>query len=266
MNRFTKLLIAALVAAGFAGVTASPAGAVGETIGACLHEQLEITEIAVAKASGEPLDEKLAEAVSKHPEWETEAADIAAANDNDPAKIEKEAEDRYEDCLEAPNPLLPETNEIIWGGFGFFVVFGFLAWKGYPAIKKAMDDRAAKIQADIDSAERQKDEAATILSDYQRQLADARNESGRIIEEARQQADSLRRDLQAKAEADAAEIRTRAQADVDNMVAQAKADLQAQVGELSIQLAEKVVERNLDRDTNMALIDSYIRELESQGS
>jgi F0F1-type ATP synthase membrane subunit b/b' len=36
------------------------------------------------------------------------------------------------------------------------------------------------------------------------------------------------------------------------------ADLRAQVADLSIGLAEKVVERNLDRDTQRALIDSYI--------
>jgi F0F1-type ATP synthase membrane subunit b/b' len=36
------------------------------------------------------------------------------------------------------------------------------------------------------------------------------------------------------------------------------------VAELAIQLAEKVVERNLDRDTNTALIDSFIRQVGAQ--
>ena len=36
------------------------------------------------------------------------------------------------------------------------------------------------------------------------------------------------------------------------------ADLRAQVSDLSIELAEKVVERNLDRDTQVALIENYI--------
>jgi F0F1-type ATP synthase membrane subunit b/b' len=42
------------------------------------------------------------------------------------------------------------------------------------------------------------------------------------------------------------------------------ADLHAKVAELAIELAEKVVERNLDRDTNLALIESYINEVSSQ--
>ena len=42
------------------------------------------------------------------------------------------------------------------------------------------------------------------------------------------------------------------------------ADLQAQVADLSIELAEKIVERNLDRDTQIALIESYINQVGSR--
>ena len=55
------------------------------------------------------------------------------------------------------------------------ILFAGLAWKGYPAIKKAMDDRTEKIRGDLDSAERAKTESETVLADYQRQLTDARD-------------------------------------------------------------------------------------------
>ena len=38
---------------------------------------------------------------------------------------------------------------------------------------------------------------------------------------------------------------------------------QSQVAELSIELAEKVVERNLDRDTQIRLIENYINQVGS---
>lgn len=171
-----------------------------------------------------------------------------------------------EDCQEAPNPILPETNEIIWGGISFLLLFVVLAKFAFPAVKKAMDERTERIRQSIDDAERQKAEAQQVLDEYQRQLADAKAESGRIIEEARQSADAMRRELAARAESDAAEIRQRAQADVDTMVTQARADLEAKVADLSIVLAERVVERSLDRDTNLQLIEGYIRELEAQGA
>ncbi|MDQ6910663.1 MAG: F0F1 ATP synthase subunit B [Actinomycetota bacterium] len=165
-----------------------------------------------------------------------------------------------EECLKAPNPILPAANELIWGSLTFLVLFVLLAKKGYPAIKKGLDARADKIRGSLDEAERTKQEAMTILEDYKAQLADAKNEAARIIDEARQAADKLRQDLKRQAEAEVADIKARAQDDIAAQVERAKSDLQERVSTLSIELAEKVVEKNLDRDTNLALVESFIRQ------
>ena len=162
------------------------------------------------------------------------------------------------DCQKAPNPLVPETNVLIWGFVGFAIVFGALAWKGLPAMKTAMNARTERIRSDLDAAEAQRTEASAILAEYQTQLADARNESARIIEEARQAADEVKQTLTAKAQADIAELRARATADIESAKAQAIADLRGEVATLAIGAAEQVVERNLDRDTQVALVDAYI--------
>ena len=163
-----------------------------------------------------------------------------------------------DDCQAAPNQLLPEVNELIWGALAFGIVFLFL-WKvGMPTIKKGMNARSERIQSDLDTAEAQRTEAAAILDEYKAQLADARQESARIIEEARQAADSVRSDLQARAEADIAEMRSRATADIESAKAQAIADLRGEVTALAIGAAEQVVGRNLDQETNAALVEAYI--------
>jgi len=167
-----------------------------------------------------------------------------------------------DDCQEAPSLIMPATNELIFGALSFFVVFGLLAKFAYPAIKNMMEARTNRIRESIDDADRAKNEAQSILDEYQRQLADARNESNRIIEEARQTADQLRRDLVARAEQEALELRQRTQEDIGAAQQRAMADLQAQIRDLTIELAEKIVQRQLDRDTNRALIDNYIAELE----
>ena len=178
--------------------------------------------------------------------------------------IEKlEAGGEPNDCQEAPSPILPELSEIVWGAISFLTLFFLLSRFAYPAIKKSMQDRSDRIRNQLDEAERTRTQAQTMLEDYQRQLADARNESNRIIEEARQQADQLRRDLMQRAEAEAAELRQRTQADIATAQERATADLRQQVATLAIDLAERVVERNLDRDTNMALIESYINQVEA---
>ncbi len=166
-------------------------------------------------------------------------------------------------CLKSPNPILPATSELVWGALAFIVLFGVMAKFAYPGIKKGMDARAAKIKSSLDEAESTRSEAQQILDDYRRQLADAKSEGARIIEEARQAADKLRQDLKRQAEAEVADVKARAQEDINAQVERAKADLQSRVATLSVDLAEKVVERSLDRQTNLALIENFIRQTEA---
>jgi F-type H+-transporting ATPase subunit b len=156
------------------------------------------------------------------------------------------------------NPILPSAPELVWGILSFAIVF-LLMWKfAFPSVKKGMDARTEKIRESLSTAEQAKTDAQTVLDEYQRQLADARGESNRIIEEARQTAEALRRDLTARAEADAAEIRNRATADIEAAKNRAMEELRSQLTELTIELAERVVRRNIDRESNARLIDEYI--------
>ena len=166
-----------------------------------------------------------------------------------------------DDCQEAPSPILPATNELIWGGITFLVLLVAMAKFGLPAVRNMMEERTERIRKDLDEAENAKTEADRIREEYSRQLADAKSEAGRIIEEARQAADSVRRDLIQRAEAEAAELRQRNAQQLDAERARIMAELQGQVATLAIELAEKVVESNLDRAANERLIESYIQQV-----
>jgi F-type H+-transporting ATPase subunit b len=165
---------------------------------------------------------------------------------------------RVDDCQEAPSPIVPPTNELIWGGLSFLIVF-LLIWRfGWPAMKKGLEARTERIRSDLEQADSARAEAETVLSDYQQQVAGAKSEAAGIIEEARQTADSMKRDLQAQAEADIAAMRQKAAADIEAAKAQALADLRNEVASIAIGAAERVVERNLDPATNTALVESFI--------
>jgi F-type H+-transporting ATPase subunit b len=167
---------------------------------------------------------------------------------------------------EAPNPIFPDAAELIWGTLAFVILLGLMYKFGLPAITNAMHTREERIRASIDEADRTRTEAAAVLADYQRQLADAKAESARIIEEARQTADALKRDLTAKAEAEAAELRQRNAEQVAAERDRVMAELQGQVATLAIELAEKVVESNLDREANLRLIENYINSVGTGGA
>jgi F-type H+-transporting ATPase subunit b len=171
-----------------------------------------------------------------------------------------------DDCQEAPNPLLPETNEIIWGAIGFIVVFFFIAKYGLPQMRQAMNNRTEKIRGDLQAAEDQRSEADSLLTEYRAQLNDAKSEAGRIIEEARQAADQIKRDQEARLQSELAELRTRAIADIDAAKATAMTDLRSEVAALAIGAAETVVQRNLDSATQTQLVEDYINQVAAQRS
>lgn len=176
--------------------------------------------------------------------------------------IEKlEAGKKVDDCHDAPSPILPETNEIIWGGISFLIVAFALSKFLVPAIQKSMAARTQRIVGDLEAADNSKTEAQKMLAEYQAQLANAKGEANRIIEDARQQAESVRKELIAKAEADSADVRAKATADLNAQADRIKSDLTAHVKTLSLELAERVVGANLNNETNAALVDRYIAEL-----
>jgi F-type H+-transporting ATPase subunit b len=189
------------------------------------------------------------------PKFANEAAEQCYEKLHDGGKID--------DCQKAPSPLKPATNEVIWGTAAFLVLLVAM-WKfGVPAVKNMEKAREDRIRNDLEGAEKARTDAEAEKAQYAAQIADARGEAGRIIEEARQSAETVRRDLITRAETEAAEIRDRAQADISTQQERAMAELRTDVTQLSIDLAERIVEHNLDRDTQQRLVDSFINQVGS---
>ena len=234
--------VAVLLAALWLG--SSPAAAAGETPGACMVEK-----IAALEFDGHQGPEAL------------ESLEAAAANDEDAETKLADFEKKLERCLEAPNPILPEVTEIIWGGIAFVVLLALMQWKLFPAVKRGMDRRAEKIRSDLDAAEQARSEALEVKAGYEAELADARAEAGRIIDAARDDAEQVRSDLLARAEEEASELRRRADSDVESAKRQALSDLQGEVAEIVVGAAENVIGKNLDHDAQMQLIESYINDV-----
>jgi len=203
----------------------------------------------------------------------TESTSSTAASESKPAgeaeedciKLLEEGK-KIDDCQKAPSPILPATNELIWGIISFVVLLGLLYKFAWPALISGMNARTERIRSDLDAADSAKSDAERILEDYRSQLSDARNESARIIEEARQAADSLRRDQEQRLQTELAELRERAAGDIEAAKRQAIADLRGDVAELAIGAAEVIVQRSLDRDTQARLVDNYIEQVASRSN
>jgi F-type H+-transporting ATPase subunit b len=168
-----------------------------------------------------------------------------------------------DDCHKAKSIVVPAVPELLWGSIAFLIVLGVLVKFAFPVLKKTMQDRQDKIREDLEGAESARAEAEREREDYRQKIQESRQEAVGILEAARGDAERVRADIIARAETEANEIKARATDDIRLATERAQADLQASVKDLSIELAEKVVERNLDPETQRALIDSYIAQVGS---
>ena len=159
--------------------------------------------------------------------------------------------------------LLPEAPELIWGLVAFSILMFFMSKWVFPRVNTALDERSAKIQGQLQQAEATRQEAEELKSQYSEQLAEARSEADRIRDEARDDAERIRSERVAAAENEAESIRTAAREEAEAERGRVVADLRSQVATISVDLASKIVQRELDAERHRDLVDRYINELSS---
>jgi F-type H+-transporting ATPase subunit b len=157
--------------------------------------------------------------------------------------------------------LLPETPELIWGAVAFLLLLAIMSKFVFPRVNEMLDDRSAAIQGKMEEADAKLAEAEESKARFEESIGDAQGEATRIIEEAKSTAESLRADIIAKAEEEARGIVERAQTEVAAERDRALQELRTEVGALSVDLASKIVERELDASTHQGLVDEYIQQL-----
>lgn len=157
--------------------------------------------------------------------------------------------------------ILPAVDELIWGAVAFAIVLFILTRFAFPKLREAVEAREKKIQEDLEAAESAKADAQREREEYKKQLAEARSEANRVIEDARGQAEQVRKDVLAKAEKEAEGVVARAQEQIEAERNRTIQELQTTIRDLSIELAEKVVGRQLDGGLHKELVDAYIKEV-----
>ena len=164
----------------------------------------------------------------------------------------------------APNPLLPESYDIIWSAVCFAIIL-FVFWRKFlPSVKKTLDARSEAIEGGIRKAEIAQAEAAAALAQYKDQLAEGRAEAAKIRDQARADGTKILAELKEQAAVEAARITSNAQATIEAERQGALISLRAEVGSLAIDLASGVIGQSLSDDKRAAtLVDQFLEELES---
>ncbi|PDT91777.1 ATP F0F1 synthase subunit B [Bradyrhizobium sp. Y36] len=136
----------------------------------------------------------------------------------------------------------PET----WVAVAFvilMVLFGYLGV--FKSAMTALDHRADRIKAELDDAQRLKQEAAKVLADYKARTASAEREAAEIIANARSEAERIAADAKAKVEDFVARRTKTAESKIALAEAQALADVRAAAAEAAVQAASTILSQSV---------------------
>jgi F-type H+-transporting ATPase subunit b len=147
----------------------------------------------------------------------------------------------------------------------FCIVFAVLATKVWPAISKALDERAGKIREEIEAAEMARQQAKDALEQYQQSLAQARAEAQKMIESTKAQQAALAAELRAKADAELNQMRDRAMRDIETAKRAAVSEIYSMGTSLAVAAAGKILRRNVNSDDTQRLVEESLQQLQTAG-
>lgn len=156
------------------------------------------------------------------------------------------------------NLLAPGFGLIIWTVLAFVVFFLILKKFAWKPILGSLKERENSIADSLATAEKVKAEMAQLKSENEALLAKAREERAQMLKEARETKDRIINEAKEQAKAEASKIMTDAQAAIVAQKMAAITEVKNQVGNLVIDVAEKVLRKELAQKKDQ---EAYIREL-----
>jgi F-type H+-transporting ATPase subunit b len=149
----------------------------------------------------------------------------------------------------------------LWVIGTFVVMILLLAKFAFKPIGEALEKRGNTIKTQLDEAEKSRAEAKKLMEDYQKQLAEARAEAGKIIEEARGLGEKVRKEVVDKANTEASAIVSRSQEEITRQKEKGIQEMKDTVASLSVQIAGRIIEKEVNEATHKQLVESLIRDL-----
>lgn len=143
----------------------------------------------------------------------------------------------------------------------FVLLFLFLRRVAFKPIMKMMSDRQSHIESQIATAEQNRVEAEKLAAEHRASIQAAKKEAADMLENARRSGEKQAADIIAAAEAEAKRVKTEAIADIQREKEIAMADLRDQIGALSVELAGKIVGKELDAKAHKTLFEEAVKEM-----
>jgi F-type H+-transporting ATPase subunit b len=152
----------------------------------------------------------------------------------------------------------PDLGLIFWTTL-IFLLFWFMIGKfAFKPIANALRKREYDIQNALDQAEIAKQEMSKLQADNEKLLQQAREERTKILKEANDVKNEIINEAKTKAKVEADKIVTSAKLEIENQKKAAINEVKNQVGAIALEIAEKVIKKDLSSDANQS---SFVNQL-----
>ena len=126
-------------------------------------------------------------------------------------------------------------------------------------IKQVIADRKAKADREIADAQKLRTEAEAMKAEYEQNLQNARTEANQIVATAQKTATARSEEIVGEARAQAAALKQKAEADIAQERKKAVNEVKDEIGGIAMEIASKVVEREISEKDHKDLIDEFIK-------
>ena len=155
----------------------------------------------------------------------------------------------------------PDFGLLFWMVLIFGIVFFLLAKYGFPIITRSVDDRSKKIAQSLKDADALELRISTWKTEQEQMMAETRKQQSLILKEATDTRERIVAEAKLRAQAEADKILSDARAEIAAEKEAAIRDVRKEVALLSVQVAEKVLRRELsDTGSQRAYIDTLVDE------
>lgn len=156
----------------------------------------------------------------------------------------------------------PSIGLIVWQTLAFLLLVFLLSKFAWKPVLGAIKERERSIDDALEAAKKAKEEMARLTNENEALLKQARAERDVILKEAKQLKDQIVSDAKASAQTEGAKLIEKAKQEIESQKAAALAEVKNQVAELSLQIAEKVLNKQLeDQKKQEALVSDLLKEV-----
>lgn len=164
-----------------------------------------------------------------------------------------------------PSFLTPDPGLLFWMLIAFLIVLFVLAKYGFPVIVGMVDKRKQYIDESLKSAREANEKLANIQAECQAMLKEAQTRQSQILKDATATRDKIVNQSKDKAQEEAARIIEDARKQILAEQEKAQRQFRSQVAELSIQIASKILARNLEKDDEQTQwIDQILNQISEE--